>query len=171
MLWVLWTSHFILQADASGKVLWSKTDDKVSKKNIIDGLIQDKDGRFVVSGKMVIRDTTETPFILKMREDGSQQWLMLYDRAKAHFNVQGSLFETGDNGYGFFQTDVDDEQTGKLKMGFIKTDDKGISSCESPDTSILFINHAITIDTIAIQRITTADTTSEVKQKQRLQWL
>ena len=159
---------FILQADASGKVLWSKkTDDKVSKKNIIDGLIQDKDGRFVVSGKMVIRDTTETPFILKMREDGSQQWLMLYDRAKAHFNVQGSLFETGDNGYGFFQTDVDDEQTGKLKMGFIKTDDKGISSCESPDTSILFINHAITIDTIAIQRITTADTTSEVKTKNK----
>lgn len=155
---------FILQADSKGKILWSKkTDDKVSKKNVIDGLIQDKDGRFIVSGKMVIRDTTETPFLLKLREDGTQQWLVLYDRAKAHFNLQGSLFETGDNGYGYYQTDVDDEQTGKLKMGFIKTNDMGVSTCETPDSSILFINHAFTTDTVLVQRNITVDTTAEVK--------
>ena len=75
---------FILQADASGKVLWSKTDDKVSKKNIIDGLIQDKDGRFVVSGKMVIRGYYRDPIYIKDEKTAVSKWLMLYDRAKAH---------------------------------------------------------------------------------------
>lgn len=159
---------FILQADLSGKVLWSKkTDDKISKKSIIDGLIQDKDGSILVSGKLVIRDTTEAPFMLKMKQNGQQDWFVLYERAQAHFNLNGSLFETGDNGYGYYQTDVDDEMSGKLKMGLIKTDDKGITGCEVADTNVLFVNHLVTVDTLIVQRVTAQDTMKEVKVNQK----
>ena len=159
---------FILQADLSGKIIWSKKiDDKISKKSIIDGLIQDKDGSIVVSGKLIIRDTTEAPFILKMKQNGQQDWFVLYDRAKAHFNLNGNLFETGDNGYGYYQTDVDDEMSGKLKMGLIKTDDKGITGCEVADTNILFITHLVAVDTLLVQRVAAQDTMKEVKVNQR----
>lgn len=155
---------FILQADSGGKIIWSKkTDDKISKKTIIDGLIQDKDGSIVVSGKIVLKDTTETPFMLKMNQGGTQSWLVTYPRAKAFFNLQGSLFETGDNGYGYFHTDVDDEMNENLKMGFIKTDDKGISSCEVADTSVLFINHTFAVDSMALVRSPASDTLGKVE--------
>ncbi|MBK8701289.1 MAG: hypothetical protein IPN29_17800 [Saprospiraceae bacterium] len=141
---------FIFQTDSIGKIVWSKVfDAALSTRNVIDGLMSDKAGNIIVSGKIKLRDTLEAPFMLSLKQDGSQQWLVLYDRAKAHFNTNGGLFETQDMGYGYYQTDVDDEMTGKLKMGLIKTDYQGVTSCELKDSTALLKNQVFTVDTMA----------------------
>lgn len=139
---------FVLKADAGGEIVWSKIiDPGFGILNNINGLHLGNDGNVYVSGN-VINGQAINPFIVSLKEDGSQNWFNIYNRAESNFTALGALFGTQDNGLALFHSDVEEEQSGELKTGFIKTDLQGKTTCESKSNLTLLVDHPFLKDTL-----------------------
>lgn len=147
---------FVLKADAGGDVVWSKIiDPGFGILNNVSGLHLGNDGNIYVSGN-VINGQSLNPFIVSLKDDGTQNWYNIYERAESNFTALGSLFGTSDEGLALFHSDVDDAQSGILKTGFIKTDLNGKTTCETKSNLTLLIDHEILKDTV-LTEIETVD--------------
>lgn len=115
----------VLRVDTIGRIVWSKMLDAKFKDNALTGLSANEDGEITISGTLT--DTSKLKvFILKMDEDGKQEYFNTYDKSEAVLSELGTIFEDKNGGHMHMFSD----QEKKSRVNLLKVDKDGKSGCE-----------------------------------------
>ncbi|MBK8624466.1 MAG: gliding motility-associated C-terminal domain-containing protein [Saprospiraceae bacterium] len=137
----------IIKLDTIGNIIWSKKvqfDEK--DQTSLSNIVIDKNGDLLVSGyNFDVSELYSYPFIAKINKDGDVIWKYKYNRTN-HIYIANSLFTTQDGGAAVYHSA--DKDQGKSVTSFIKIDNTGSTTCQTPIDENIILEDEFKSDTL-----------------------